>query len=120
MPPVEGARLQEDLRARGEAVASATMLFCVDGKEVSEMVISSLVVETAPDCTEAVSAELDVMDGVEIHGVEGHKVVITIEAETVDDSHAIANSIGNMTGVLFVNLVYLNFEGDKTIYPDGV
>lgn len=78
-----------------------------------------MVVETVPDRTEAVAALLPGLEGVEVHGVEGYKIVITIEAETVDDSHRIANGIVPMAGVLGVNLVYLNFEDDKTIYPDA-
>lgn len=84
------------------------------------MVISSLVVETAPEYTEAVAAALPGLEGVEVHGVQDYKIVITIEAETVDESHDVANSIVPITGVIGVNLVYLNFEDDKTIYPDGV
>ncbi|MBO4352413.1 MAG: chaperone NapD [Eggerthellaceae bacterium] len=84
------------------------------------MVISSLVVETAPEYTGAVAAKLPGLDGVEVHGVEGYKIVITIERDTVDESHAVANSIVPIEGVLGVNLIYLNFEDDKTIYPDGV
>ena len=66
------------------------------------------------------AAQLPGLPGVEVHGIEGYKIVITIEAETVDESHGIANSIIPITGVIGVNLVYLNFEDDKTIYPDGV
>ena len=84
------------------------------------MVISSLVVETAPEYTQAVAAELSGLPGVEVHGIEGYKVVVTIEADTVDASHAIANGIVTITGVIGVDLIYLNFEDDKTIYPDGV
>ena len=84
------------------------------------MVISSLVVETAPEYTEAVAAALPGLEGVEVHGVQDYKIVITIEADTVDESHDIANSIVPITGVIGVNLVYLNFEDDRTIYPDGV
>ena len=84
------------------------------------MVISSLIVETAPEYTEVVAAQLPTLHGVEVHGIEGYKVVITIEAPTVDESHDIANSIVPITGVIGVNLVYLNFEDDKTIYPDGI
>ena len=84
------------------------------------MVISSLVVETAPDYTQAVADRLRATPGVEVHSIDGYKVVITIEAPTVDESHAIANGIVPLTGVLGVDLIYLNFEDDKTIYPDGV
>ena len=84
------------------------------------MVISSLVVETAPDYTEAVSKTRVGYTGVEVHEINGYKIVITIEAETVDASHDLASEIALLTGVLNVQLVYLNFEDDKTIYPDGV
>lgn len=84
------------------------------------MVISSLVVECAPEYTEAVAAKLPGLEGVEVHGIEGYKIVITIEAPTVDESHDIANGISFWEGVIMVNLIYLNFEDDETIYPDGV
>ena len=84
------------------------------------MVISSLVVETAPAYTQALANELPELAGVEVHGIEGHKIVVTIEAESVDGSHAVANAISERTGVINVNLIYLNFEDDKTIYPEGV
>ena len=84
------------------------------------MVISSLVVETAPDYTQAVSKKLIEYTGVEVHEINDYKIVITIEAETVDVSHDLASEIALLTGVLNVQLVYLNFEDDKTIYPDGV
>ena len=89
-------------------------------KRREKMVISSLVVEVAPDYLEAVTARLPDYAGVEVHSVQDYKVVITIEAETVDDSHETANELALIEGVLNVNLVYLNFEDDKTIYPDGV
>ena len=84
------------------------------------MVISSLVVETIPEYTEAVAAKLPGLDGVEVHGIEGCKIVITIERPTVDETHYTANEISFWEGVLIVNLIYLNFEDDETIYPDGV
>ena len=84
------------------------------------MVISSLVVETAPDYTETIAELLPGFAGVEVHERQGYKLVVTIEAETVDESHDTANEIALIEGVLNVSLVYLNFEDDKTIYPDGV
>lgn len=84
------------------------------------MVISSLVVETAPDYTQSIAQQLPALAGVEVHEVNDYKIVITIEAETVDDSHDIANSIVPWEGVLGVNLIYLNFEEDESIYPSWV
>ena len=84
------------------------------------MVISSLVVETVSSYSAAVARALSQMPGVEVHSIEDYKIVITIEADTVDESHDIANSIVPITGVIGVNLIYLNFEDDPTIYPDGI
>ena len=84
------------------------------------MVISSLVVETVPEHTAAVADALPGYAGVEVHGVQDYKVVITIERDTVDESHDVADEIALLDGVLNVNLIYLNFEDDRTIYPDGV
>ena len=81
------------------------------------MVISSLLVSTVADQTEEVAAELP---GVEVHEINDFKIVITIEANTVDDSHDVASSLAAIPGVLGVNLVYVNFEDDPSLYPDGI
>lgn len=83
------------------------------------MVISSLVVETKPKCTDEVSAELAERAGVEVHETNGYKIVVTIEAETVDDSHAIASGFIDIPGVTGINLVYANFEDDPTLAEAG-
>lgn len=79
------------------------------------MVISSLVVETLPDCTNIVSQLLGEIDGVEVHGIESNQVVVTIEAETTDDSHEIASGFISIEGVIGINLVYANFEDDPSL-----
>ena len=84
------------------------------------MVISSLVIETMLDYTQQVADELASRQGIEVHGIDGYKIIITIEAPTVDESHAIANAIVPIVGVIGVDLIYLNFEDDPTIYPNGV
>lgn len=48
------------------------------------MVISSLVVECAADAVDAVAAALAEQAGVEVHERKGYKLVVTIEADTVD------------------------------------
>lgn len=83
------------------------------------MVISSLVVETKPERTDEVSAELAERAGVEVHETNGYKIVVTIEAETVDDSHAIASGFIDIPGVTGINLVYANFEDDPTLAEAG-
>lgn len=83
------------------------------------MVISSLVVETIPERTGDVAQELARREGVEVHETNGYKVVVTIEAETVDDSHEIASGFIGIEGVTGINLVYANFEDDPTLAKAG-
>ncbi len=78
------------------------------------MVISSLVVETVPDKTREVECALCAIEGVEVHEVQGEKLVVTIEAESSGASHDIASSFIKVDGVLGINLVYLNCE-DETL-----
>lgn len=78
------------------------------------MVISSLVVETLVARTDAVARELALIEGVEVHEIQGYKIVVTIEADSVEASHATASSFIKIDGVVGVNLVYCNFE-DETL-----
>lgn len=75
-------------------------------------VISSLIVETMPENMAKVEVALAALDGVEVHGSENGKIVITIEKGTTTESHNLANSITQMDGVITVNLIYANFEDD--------
>ncbi len=79
------------------------------------MVISSLIVNTSSEYTQTVSEKLKDVEGVEVHEIQGYKIVITIEAQSIDASHKIASSLSDITGVLTVNLVYANFEDDPEI-----
>ena len=79
------------------------------------MVISSLVVETMPDRTDDVARELAQREGVEVHETNGHKIVVTIEADT----HDIASGFIGIEGVTGINLVYANFEDDPTLAEAG-
>ena len=83
------------------------------------MVISSLVVETTPETTARVAEDLGRIEGVEVHETNGHKIVVTIEADTVDDSHDIASGFIGIEGVTGINLVYANFEDDPTLAEAG-
>ena len=67
------------------------------------MVISSLVIETAPELTDKVARKLADIEGVEVHETNGYKVVVTIEAETIDDSHAVASGFIGIEGVTGIN-----------------
>ena len=76
------------------------------------VVISSLVVETAPGCAEAAAEALAALPGVEVHERQGHKLVVTIEAPSVQASHERASSFIQVEGVTGVYLVYCNFEDE--------
>ena len=47
--------------------------------EDEKVVISSLVVEVRPESVDAVARALAAMEGVEVHEVNGYKIVVTIE-----------------------------------------
>ncbi|MCL1797713.1 MAG: chaperone NapD [Eggerthellaceae bacterium] len=79
------------------------------------MVISSLIVETFPGHTDDVAKQLEDIQEVEVHGTKDHQVIVTIETETLDESHSIANSFIGIDGVGGVNLVYANFEDDPSL-----
>lgn len=79
------------------------------------MVISSLIVETFPGLTDEVAERLKKIPNVEVHGIQDYQVIVTIEADTVDESHGIANSFVGIEGVGNINLVYANFEDDPSI-----
>lgn len=82
------------------------------------MVISSLVIETFEEDTDKVIEKLSQMEGVEVHERVGTKLVVTVEAETVDDSADVVNNFMTVTGVLNTGLVYVNFEDDPSLYPE--
>ena len=79
------------------------------------MTISSLSVECAPDACDAVAANLAARDGVEVHGIDAGqgKVVVTVEADGIDESHRIASAFVGIDTVRGVDLVYANFEDDN-------
>ncbi|BDE96303.1 chaperone NapD [Raoultibacter timonensis] len=79
------------------------------------MVISSLVVDAVPGTEDAIAQSLAAIDGVEVHNREENRLVVTIEAETVDASHAVASSFIEIDGVMNINLVYANFEDDPSL-----
>ena len=74
--------------------------------EDEKVVISSLVVEARPESV--------AMEGVEVHEVNGYKIVVTIEASSTGASHEISSRFIQIPGVLNVNLVYVSFE-DETL-----
>lgn len=79
------------------------------------MIISSLLVEAALDRADEVAEALKHVSNVEVHGVQENQVIVTIEADTVEESHATASDFIKIEGVNNVNLIYANFEDDPYI-----
>lgn len=79
------------------------------------MIISSLLVEAAFGQVDEVEESLKQVSKVEVHGVKENQVIVTIEADTVEESHAIASDFITIEGVNNVNLIYANFEDDPYI-----
>lgn len=80
------------------------------------MVVSSLLVETLQDKVQEVAEKLMTFEGVEVHHIEDYKIIITVEAETIDDSYDITKEFVQIPGIIIVNLIYCNFEDDPTLY----
>ena len=79
------------------------------------MTISSLIVECAPAASGAVARQLASRAGVEVHGVDANKgkVVVTVEADGINESHDIASRFIGIDTVRGVDLIYANFEDDN-------
>lgn len=77
------------------------------------MVISGIYIETIPGEASEVAQALQKISGVEVHHIEDEfKVILTVEAETVDGSYKIAEKFKQVDGVLTICLAYSNFENE--------
>jgi periplasmic nitrate reductase NapD len=79
-----------------------------------KMVISGMYIETIVGTANEVAEQLIKLEGVEVHFIEkeSNKIVITLEAKSVDRSYKIADTFKQIDGVLSTCLVYSNFEED--------
>lgn len=85
------------------------------------MVISGMIIETVQNKAEVVALELEKIKGVEVHRImDGYRLVVTIEAETVDKSYVIADSFKDMDYLLTVCLAYLNYEDDPSAVKEYI
>ena len=79
------------------------------------MAISSLIVDALPDSHEQVIADLNAIEGVEVQGADETtgRIVVTLEAPSIDESHRIATSFIEIPHVFNVNLVYVSVEDER-------
>jgi periplasmic nitrate reductase NapD len=78
------------------------------------MVLSGMYIETLEGTAQKVARQLANVEGVEVHHIENNmnKIIITLEAETVDKSYKLSDTFKLIDGVLSTCLVYTNFEDD--------
>lgn len=78
------------------------------------MVISGLLVNTLPEKLERVKEYLCTMKGVEVNSVvDDYRIIVIIEAKTVEDELAVSGEIAAIDGVLGINLAYHHFEENE-------
>jgi nitrate reductase NapD len=76
--------------------------------------ISGIVVHAHPDKISKVSAMLEEIPGVEIHGAsEIGKLVVTVEKADDREAANTYEQISNLPGVLAVAMVYHHFEPEE-------
>ncbi len=80
--------------------------------------VSSAVVSVAPDERDAVCARVEALDGVEIHGGDATRVIVTIEGTSTGQLGDRLTEINLMPGVLVANMVFEHAEEpDETEEP---
>jgi nitrate reductase NapD len=76
------------------------------------MVISSFVLRCYPAQTDSVACALGAWQGVELHAQEDERIVVTVEADSLDQGYRMALELSQLEGVLAADLVYCNFEDE--------
>ena len=80
------------------------------------MVISGFMLITVKGKTDAVIDQLTKLPGVEVHHIEQEvKVILTLEAPSVDESYRIGEAFKEIDGIVSICLAYTNFEDDEAM-----
>jgi periplasmic nitrate reductase NapD len=80
------------------------------------MVISGFMLITVKGKTENVVEQLKRLPGVEVHHIEQEvKVILTLEAPSVDESYRIGEAFKEIDGIVSICLAYTNFEDDEAM-----
>ncbi|MCD9147909.1 chaperone NapD [Pseudophaeobacter flagellatus] len=72
--------------------------------------VSSAVVSVTPDAKETVRALIEALDGVEVHGEDATRLIITIEGFSTGQLGDRLTKINLMPGVLVANMVFEHAE----------
>lgn len=78
------------------------------------MNISGVLVYTVAKQTDAVVTQLTAIDGVEIHGSENGKLIVTVEKDNIGDMADQVMQFQGIPGIMSVAMVYQHSE-DKEI-----
>ncbi|OIJ15762.1 hypothetical protein BKP35_01870 [Anaerobacillus arseniciselenatis] len=80
------------------------------------MVISGFMLITVKGKTETVIEQLHKLPGVEVHHIEqGVKLILTLEAPSVDESYRVGEKFKEIDGIVSICLAYTNFEDDEAM-----
>lgn len=80
------------------------------------MVISGFMLITVKGKTDSVIEQLKKLPGIEVHHVEQEvKVILTLEAPSVDESYRIGEAFKEIDGIVSICLAYTNFEDDEAM-----
>lgn len=79
----------------------------------SEYHVASYVLSVSTEQQDSVVSALSDLDGVEVHGSNNSKLVVTAEADHVRELARLADSLGSVSGVLSVSPVYHEFDDSK-------
>ncbi len=80
------------------------------------MVISGFMLITVKGKTAEVIEQLEKLPGLEVHHVEQEvKIILTLEAPSVDESYRIGESFKKIDGIVTICLAYTNFEDDDAM-----
>ena len=81
------------------------------------MNISGILVVVTPEQVESTVEKLNLLDGVDVHHIDGPtgRIVITQEAETIHDEVEGLKRIRALPGIILAEMSYHNFEDDTEI-----
>ena len=81
------------------------------------MNISGILVKVTPERVESMVDHLNGLDGIDVHHIEAAtgRIVITQEAETINDEVEGLKRIRALPGIILAEMSYHNFEDDNEL-----
>lgn len=76
------------------------------------MPVSSAIINIKPNNSEKIVKELQKLKGVEVHKYDNSKIIVVIEAGTIEEEYETAKKITAIKEVVSFNITYHAFEDD--------